>query len=60
MIAALVGAIILMVAALISVWIFSPAFRVWTEKPKYAMLERNKAFERAINDELNNRTDRRG
>ncbi len=59
MIAALVGAIIFMVAALVGVWIFSPAFRVWIEKPKYTMLERNAAFERAINEELKNRTDRR-
>lgn len=59
MIAALVGAIILMVAAFVSLWIFSPAFRIWAEKPKYTMLERTEAFEHAINDELKNRTDRR-
>ncbi|HQT31698.1 MAG TPA: hypothetical protein PLE48_12335 [Thiobacillus sp.] len=46
MIAAIVGAIILIVLALVIVWYYSPAFRVWTEKPKYTMLERDALFER--------------
>lgn len=50
MISAMVSAIILIVLALVIVWFFSPAFRAWTEKPKYTMLERNEMFERAANE----------
>ena len=46
MITAIVSAIILIVLALVIVWFFSPAFRAWTEKPKYTMLERDEMFER--------------
>jgi hypothetical protein len=47
MIAAMVGGIILIVLLLIMGWLLSPAFRSWTEKPKYTLLERNEMFERA-------------
>lgn len=57
MIAAIVGAIILIVLVLVIVWFFSPAFRAWTEKPKYTMLERNAMFERAANKEFNDHID---
>ena len=57
MITAIVSAIILLVVLLFIVWFFSPAFRAWTEKPKYTMLERNEMFERAANDTDNNPTD---
>ena len=58
MIAMIVIAIILMVLALLIVWFYSPAFRAWTEAPKYAMLERNEMFERAVNGELNDHPDK--
>ncbi len=57
MITAIVSAIILIVLVLVIVWFFSPAFRAWTEKPKYTMLERNAMFDRAANDEFNGHTD---
>jgi len=57
MITAMVSAIILVVLVLVIVWLFSPAFRAWTEKPKYTMLERDEMFERAANDEFNDHTD---
>lgn len=53
MITAIVSATILMVLALVVVWLTSPAFRVWTEKPKYTLLERNEMFERAAAERLN-------
>lgn len=53
MITAIVSATILMVLALVVVWLSSPAFRVWTEKPKYTLLERNELFERAAAGKLN-------
>ena len=46
MIAAMVGAILVIVLALIAVWLVSPAFRTWSEQPKYSMLQRNALFER--------------
>jgi len=46
MIAAMVGAILVIVLALIAVWLISPAFRTWSEQPKYRMLQRNALFER--------------
>ena len=42
----MVSAILLIVLALIAVWLVSPAFRTWSEQPKYGMLERNALFER--------------
>ena len=57
MIAAIVGAIILIVLLLIIVWFVSPAFRAWTEKPKYILLERDELFERAAKDAFNDYTD---
>jgi hypothetical protein len=50
MIAAIVGAIIFIVLMLIIIWLFSPAFRAWTETPKYILLERNEMFESAEHD----------
>lgn len=50
MIAAMVGAIILIVLLMVGVWLASPAFRAWSEKPKYTLLEHNELFERAIGD----------
>lgn len=47
MIAAMVGAILVIVLALIAVWLLSPAFRTWSEQPKHSMLQRNALFERA-------------
>lgn len=58
MIAAIVGAIILIVLPLVIVWFFSPAFRAWTEKPKYTMLERDEMFERTTRDAFNDHTPR--
>lgn len=57
MITAIVSAIILIVLVLVIVWICSPAFRAWTEKPKSTMLERNEMFERAAKDAFNDHTD---
>ena len=57
MITVIVSAIIVMVLVLVIVWLFSPAFRACTEKPKYTMLERNEMFERAANDEFHDHTD---
>ncbi len=45
MIAAMVGAILIIVLALIAVWLLSPAFRTWSEQPKHSMLQRNALFE---------------
>ena len=47
MIAAMVGALLLLIAGLILVWLLSPAFRQWTERPKFQMLERDALYERA-------------
>lgn len=57
MIPTMVVAIIVIVLALIGVWLASPNFRAWTERPKTTLLERNEMFERAANDEFNNHTD---
>lgn len=48
MMTAIVIAIAVVVVLLIGAWLISPAFRAWTEKPKYAMLEREAMFERAV------------
>ncbi|BBP01330.1 hypothetical protein [Sulfuriferula nivalis] len=53
MIAVIISAIIFMVMALVTIWLFSPKFRSWAEQPKYTMLKRNDMFERASYDELN-------
>lgn len=45
MIAALVGVILLIVLALIAAWLAFPAFRTWSERPKYPMLERNALYD---------------
>lgn len=45
MIAAMVGAIVLIVLVLVIVWLVSPAFRAWSENPKHRMLERDAMFE---------------
>lgn len=47
MIAAMVGALLLLIAGLILVWLLSAAFRQWTERPKFQMLERDALYERA-------------
>jgi hypothetical protein len=57
MIAATVVTMILLIVVLVCVWIFSPAFRAWTEKPKYTMLERNEMFERQLDRESNDHAD---
>lgn len=57
MIAAIVISTLGMVLALLIVWVYSPTFRSWTEKPKYTMLERNEMFERTLADEFNDHTD---
>lgn len=51
MMTAIVIAIAVVVALLIGAWLISPDFRAWTEKPKYAMLEREAMFERAAASE---------
>lgn len=51
MIAAMVGAILVIVLALIAVWLVSPAFRTWSEQPKYGMLERNALYDHAGSQE---------
>ena len=47
MIAAMVGALLFLIAGLLLVWLLSPAFRSWTERPKFQMLERDALCERA-------------
>lgn len=47
MIAAMVSAIVLIVLALIVAWLAFPAFRIWSEQPKYRMLERNALYDHA-------------
>ena len=47
MIAAMVGGLLLLIAGLILVWLLSPAFRHWAERPKFQMLEREALYERA-------------
>ena len=46
MIAAMVGGLLLLIAGLILVWLLSPGFRHWTERPKFQMLERDALYER--------------
>ena len=47
MIAAMVSAILLIVLALLAAWLAFPAFRTWSEQPKYRMLERNALYDHA-------------
>ena len=47
MIAAMVGGLVLLVLGLVLVWLMSPAFRDWSERPKFQMLEREAMYERA-------------
>lgn len=53
----IVSAIVFMVLALVTLWLFSPKFRYWAERPKYTMLKRNDLFENATMDALNDHTD---
>ncbi len=47
MIAAIVIATILIVLGPLILWFFSPAFRTWTEKPKFAILAHSELFEKS-------------
>ncbi len=47
MITAMVWAWLLIVLATVFVWLLSPSFRTWTERPKFQMLEREALYERA-------------
>ena len=47
MIAAIVSAILLIVFALLAAWLAFPAFRTWSEQPKYRLLERNALYDHA-------------
>ena len=46
MIAAMVGALLLLMLGLAVLWFVSPAFRAWAERPKFQMLEREALYER--------------
>lgn len=50
MIAAMVGALLLLMLGLAVLWFVSPAFRTWAERPKFQMLEREALYERAEAD----------
>ena len=52
MIAAMVGSFVLLVLALVLVWLRSPTFRCWIERPKFQMLERDALYERAAGETL--------
>lgn len=47
MIAAMVGGLVLLMLALAFLWILSPTFREWVERPKFQMLQREKMYELA-------------
>ena len=47
MIVAMVGALTLLVLGLGLLWLLSPAFRTWSERPKFQMLGRDALYERA-------------
>ena len=47
MIAAMVSALLLIVFALLAAWLAFPAFRTWSEQPKYRLLERNALYDHA-------------
>lgn len=47
MIAAMVGSFVLLVLSLVLLWLRSPTFRRWIERPKFQMLERDARYERA-------------
>lgn len=53
MIAAMVGALLLLMLVLAALWFVSPAFRAWAERPKFQMLEREAMYERAEADNAN-------
>ena len=53
MIAAMVGAFLLLMLGLAVLWFVSPAFRAWAERPKFQMLEREAMYERAEADNPN-------
>ena len=53
MIAAMVGAFLLLMLGLAILWFVSPAFRAWAERPKFQMLEREAMYERAEADNPN-------
>ena len=53
MIAAMVGAFLLLMLGLAVLWFASPAFRAWAERPKFQMLEREAMYERAEADNPN-------
>jgi hypothetical protein len=57
MIAVIVSAIVFMVLALVTLWLFSPKFRYWAERPKYTMLKRDEMFERATVNRLSDHND---
>ena len=46
MIAVMVGGLVLLLLGLVLVWLMSPAFRDWSERPKFQMLEREAMYER--------------
>jgi len=45
-------AMLLIVLLLMGAWLVSPAFRDWTECPKYRLLDRDQPLERATNAPL--------
>lgn len=47
MIAVMVGGLVLLVLGLFLVWLMSPAFRDWSERPKFQMFKREVMYERA-------------
>lgn len=49
MMAWMVSSILLLIAVLFGIWLLSPRFRDWAERPKYTMLERTRAVEQVIN-----------
>ena len=47
MIVAMVAALVMLVLGLGLLWLLSPAFRTWSERPKFQMLEQEALYERA-------------
>ena len=47
MIVAMVAAVMMLVLGLGLLWLLSPAFRTWSEQPKFQMLEQEALYERA-------------
>jgi hypothetical protein len=52
MIVAMVAALMMLVLGLVLLWLLSPAFRTWSERPKFQMLEREALYERAVQRHL--------